>query len=153
MFSIILLSSTLSILIAPTPITLGIIVLTISLTLAILFNLIIRTWFAFLIFLIYIGGMLVIFSYFLALTPNQQIRSGNQTTYFLLTASIITLLLTLNKQQPTYHLLTGQGFSFLYMKSNTPVLILLARILLLTIIIVVNLTSRSKGPLRPFNYV
>jgi hypothetical protein len=41
----------------------------------------------------------------------------------------------------------------LYITKNAPALIILALILLLAIIIVVKITNRSSGPLRPFNYV
>ena len=37
-----------------------------------------------------------------------------------------------------------------YLKSNTPTLIILATILLITIVIVVKLTINIKGPIRPF---
>ena len=35
-----------------------------------------RTWFALILFLMYVGGMLVTLAYFLALCPNQLIRLG-----------------------------------------------------------------------------
>src|SRR6218665_456403 len=94
--------------------------------------------------------MLVIFAYFLALTPNQQISYSNNVNYAIISITVFTVIAySSNIKVPTiteFH----QGNSTLYLINTAPFLILLALILLLTIVIVVKLTSLSKGPLRPF---
>lgn len=150
-YILIIITSTSILFLAPTPIILGINILIISLLLSAVFASFIRSWFAFLVFLIYIGGILVIFAYFLALTPNQQI-SYDIILYSLISiATFSSLVYLLDIKIPTLTLFS-QGSSLLYIKTNAPFLILLALILLLTIIIVVKLTNLSKGPLRPFIY-
>jgi NADH-ubiquinone oxidoreductase chain 6 len=132
------------------PLSIGISILLIALTVATIFSYTISSWISFLIFLIYIRGILVIFSYFVSLTPNQStnllsiiiILISTFITLFFLT--IIFNITTLSA--PFYHI---QSNTF-YLKSNTATLILLALILLFTIIIVVKLTTNIKGPLRPF---
>lgn len=149
-FILIIITTTFTLYLASTPIILGANILVISLLLSWVFAAFLRSWFAFLIFLIYIGGMLVIFAYFLALTPNQQISNFNTLPYVLI--SIVTfsvLTYTANIKIPIISNIY-QGNTILYTSNTAPFLILLALILLLTIIIVVKLTGRSKGPLRPF---
>lgn len=148
---IIIITSTLNLILASTPIVLGINILLIALLLAGTLAAISRSWFAFLIFLIYVGGILVIFAYFLALTPNQQIRPSNTTIYALLTFLILVILIWYSNIKIPLISDFFQGNSILYQKNTSPFLIILALILLLTIIIVVKITLRSKGPLRPFN--
>jgi carbon starvation protein CstA len=95
--------------------------------------------------------MLVIFAYFLALTPNQQISNFNIIPYALITLlTFSALTYTTNIKIPTFSDIS-QGNSILYISRTAPFLILLALILLLTIVIVVKLTRRSRGPLRPFS--
>lgn len=43
-----------------------------SIVISVLMGTTFSRWFGFIIFLIYIGGMLVIFAYFVAIQPNQQ---------------------------------------------------------------------------------
>lgn len=62
---------TFSIYLASSPIVLGVNILMMALLLSCTFACLMRSWFAFLIFLIYVGGILVLFAYFLALGPNQ----------------------------------------------------------------------------------
>src|SRR6218665_3733382 len=90
------------------------------------------------------------FAYFLALTPNQQISYSNNFKYSIISIVVFTTMTySSNIKVPTireFH----QGNSTLYLMNTAPFLILFALILLLTIIIVVKLTTLSKGPLRPF---
>lgn len=151
LFILIIITTTFTLYLASTPIILGINILIMALLLSATFASFIRSWFAFLIFLIYVGGILVIFAYFIALTPNQQIANSNNLLYGIVSIITFTVLTyTTNIKIPTIREFS-QGNSTLYLKSRAPFLILLALILLLTIIIVVKLTLRSKGPLRPFN--
>lgn len=135
------------------PLSIGIIVLLIALTTTFIISLIMSSWICFLVFLIYIRGMLVLFSYFVAITPNIPMPSLtiNMTLLTLIPIILATLLLypstlPLGTQPELY-------IPFLYSMNSTPILVLLALVLLLTIIIVVKLISIKKGPLRPFNYV
>jgi hypothetical protein len=95
--------------------------------------------------------MLVIFAYFLALTPNQQIANFNIVPYILISLiTFSTLTYITNIKIPSISEVY-QGNSILYAGETAPFLILLALVLFLTIVIVVKLTNRSRGPLRPFS--
>jgi NADH-ubiquinone oxidoreductase chain 6 len=132
------------------PLSIGISILLIALRVAILFSYTLSSWIAFLIFLIYIRGILVIFSYFVSLTPNQTINILYLILIIALTYIILTTLSYLtNIQSQSLSSYLTQSNTF-YLKSNTPILLLLALILLITIIIVVKLTINTKGPIRPF---
>ena len=157
MFILIILSSILitissAILLSINPISLGIIILITALILTLIYSTILTSWVAFLIFLIYVGGILVIFAYFVALTPNQQTNIITIPLLLTFCASILTTLLIFNfpATSPTN---TKFIYTF-YQANNIQLLLILALILLFTIIVVVKLVTNNKGPLRPFiNYV
>lgn len=150
-FILIILSISINIFIIINPLSMGVSILFIALTVAILFSYSMSSWIAFLIFLIYIGGILVIFSYFVSLTPNQTINILSIILILTTTYIILFSIITINNIKPEFSpIYTIQSNSF-YLKSNSSILILLATILLITIIIVVKLTINFKGPLRPFN--
>lgn len=152
-FILLISSLAINIFIILNPLSIGISILLIALTVSIIFSYSISSWIAFLIFLIYIRGMLVIFSYFVSLTPNQLTNLISiiiiiAITFFIL--MLFSFLITIKiLSLPIY---STQSNTF-YSIPNTPILILLALILLYTIIIVVKLTINIKGPLRPFSYV
>lgn len=150
-YILLIITLTFTLYLASTPIILGINILIIALLLSATFASFIRSWFAFLIFLIYVGGILVIFAYFLALTPNQQIINPNNILYGLISLVTFSLLAYVTNIKIPIMSQFYQGNSTLYLKNRAPFLILLALILLFTIIIVVKITVRSKGPLRPFD--
>lgn len=132
------------------PLSLGISILLIALLISILFSYSISSWIAFLIFLIYVRGILVIFAYFISLTPNLTINMPSVIRF--ITVSILLLItisytLHINILTNTSHL---SCHNTLYLRLNSPSLIIIAIILLLTIIIVIKITTYSKGPLRPF---
>lgn len=150
--TILITSLAFTIFIATNPVSLGIIILAIALLLAISFAYSISSWVAFLIFLIYIGGILVIFSYFVAIVPNQNLSIIH------IIVSIIISIISLIVVTYSFNIKPSINSSFLntlntlYSSSNIYTLILLVSILLFTIIVVVKLTILSKGPLRPFIY-
>nr|BDQ43594.1 NADH dehydrogenase subunit 6 [Pheretima mutabilis]BDQ43607.1 NADH dehydrogenase subunit 6 [Pheretima rufidula] len=109
------------------------------------------TWYGFLIILIYIGGMLVMFAYFLALCPNHQLPTTENTIFMVVTFATLTIAAVMTKTKIFMPQEMHQGKMYLYTAMTAPILFLLALILFLTMVIVVKLTNRSKGPLRPFN--
>lgn len=138
--------------IASTPIVIGIWILLLSILSATAVGLISSSWFAFILFIIYVGGMLVIFSYFSAISPNQHIKTLSSFLVIALIAfSIITLIYTPLAAAPFSrlpHFISQPNFTLLFCYNNLPILMFLAVLLLLAIILVVKLTQRSEGPLR-----
>jgi NADH-ubiquinone oxidoreductase chain 6 len=131
------------------PLSLGVVILLTALILALNYSLTLTSWIAFLIFLIYVGGMLVIFAYFVALTPNQQ------TNEVLLLPSIsvfiITIIILISSNSAIKISQSSiKNTNTFYLPDNLQLLLILALILLFTIIVVVKLVTNNKGPLRPF---
>lgn len=134
--------------IANNPLTIRLCILIIAITISLIVGYIISSWYGFILFLIYVGGILVIFSYFISLSPNQSIQIPISILYFILSffitlarrknITVITNTFTLNQIQD------------LYTVKNIPILLFLAIILLYIIISVVKLCNLSKGPLRAF---
>lgn len=140
-----------SIILIINPLHIGIVILLLALLLTASIALIISSWLSFLVFLIYIRGILVLFSYFVALTPNQEYKSRvlNITIIFIVTTSIVVITNT-HHHTP---LVKSYILPSIYLQSSSSILITLALTLLIAIIIIVKLVTVTKGPLRPFNYV
>lgn len=138
-----------AILLTINPLSLGIVILLTALALTFIYSLIITSWIAFLIFLIYVGGILVIFAYFVALVPNQQINQMISLPIIVVWRITLFILTCLNSysSHPTSSL---KNISIMYITENIQLLLILALILLFTIIVVVKLVTNNKGPLRPF---
>nr|QED22482.1 NADH dehydrogenase subunit 6 [Amynthas sp. SD201602-06]QED22508.1 NADH dehydrogenase subunit 6 [Amynthas sp. ZJ201507-02] len=153
MYMILMTTSTMMLYLSTTPIMLGINILAMALLLATSLSSSMSSWYAFLVFLIYIGGMLVMFAYFLALTPNQQMPTSSNLIYLLATLTTLVIVMLITDTNIFIPQEMHQDSTYLYCTNTAPILIILAMILLLTMVIVVKLTNRSSGPLRPFNYV
>lgn len=139
-----------------TPITLGVWIFILALLSASLVTFFSSSWFGLILFIIYIGGILVIFSYFVATAPNQKIRLSAPASILILLFITASSVLFIN--QHSYFLspiinttLTFNSFASLYLPTYIPVLIFLAALLLLALILVVKVADRKEGPLRPFN--
>ncbi len=152
-YIILITTISLSIYLSSTPISLGIRILIMALLLSCTFASILSSWFAFLIFLIYIGGMLVMFAYFMAITPNQYRIPILNFPILVLSLLVLYFILVLREIKIVRIREFSEGLTFLYRQFNTPILVFFVLILLMAIVIVVKLTYRSKGPLRPFFYV
>ena len=135
---------------ALSPINIGILVLSVAFLIAIRLSIFCSGWFGFITFIIYVGGMLVIFAYFAALQPNQHITNW-RWIYAPFTFFVLLYLLFSNSS------LIAPINSFkihdIYSLTNLSIPIILALILFLALIIVVKTAKAEQGPLRPFNYV
>lgn len=133
------------------PIITRIYIIFLSIFISLLIASMVSSWFAFLLFLLYVGGMLVIFIYFSSLIPNQQI---NTQILFV----ILGVTLTLNILLPTTTQLLGVTGGLaqepLFIISPMFSLIYLSLVLFLFIVIVtvVKLTSKPQLPIRPLIY-
>lgn len=138
-----------------TPLTLGLWILFIAMAAARLLSLLSSSWFGLILFIIYIGGMLVIFSYFAAVAPNQKLNILILITLFISTFMILAFTTAsthyyLKHKQMSPALETPSSFLYFFLPSQTPLIITLASFLLLALIFVVKITNRNEGPLRPF---
>lgn len=147
----ILISLSITTLTCTNPFSIAIIILIVALITASIYASLHSSWLGFLLFLIYVGGILVIFSYFLAITPNQYqynlnlIKIPTLSIFLLL---IISILITdsWTPYVPDFLSLTKIIFTF----QNMPILIILVLILLFSIIVVIKTCKLEKGPLRSF---
>ncbi len=129
--------------IAESPLLIGALVLIMSVVRALILSEA-RTWLALLLLLIYVGGMLVTFSYLLALCPNQSVR----LTPFLIFPVIIALIFL--QERANYESQKSFEVLDIYRELNFMTLILLGVVLFLAIVRVVKIVRRSAGALRPF---
>lgn len=145
--TILILSISSVILLALNPLTMGIVILCIAITLTLIFSSIISSWIAFLIFLIYVRGILVIFAYFVSLIPNQPTNIITTLTPLIIFTVLSSITFIFIMPSNTH---TSKFINAFYTQFNFPILIILALTLLLAIIVVVKIVTNNKGPLRPF---
>nr|YP_010400403.1 NADH dehydrogenase subunit 6 [Perinereis linea]UQS76102.1 NADH dehydrogenase subunit 6 [Perinereis linea] len=135
---------------AMSPINLGVLVLTVALFVASSLSMMSTSWFGLITFIIYVGGMLVMFAYFAALQPNQFITSWS---WILGPSFLLTVILIMWSFSSLNWLPYSPNTSQIYSITNLILPILMALILFLALIMVVKTSRADEGPLRPFNYV
>lgn len=135
---------------AVSPISLGTVVLSTALFVATTLRILSTSWFGLITFIIYVGGMLVIFAYFAALQPNQQIINWAWIIFPITLITTIIILSGPNSLRWAPHIINT---SELYQTNTYVIPILIALILFLALIIVVKTSRADEGPLRPFSYV
>lgn len=147
----IILSLSITILTCVSPLSIAINILLIALTTSGLYAAIHSTWLRLLIFLIYIGGILVIFSYFLAILPNQQKFSSH--SIIIPTVSTLIFIFVFSSVIDSWTVYTPMLYQLtttIFCAHNIPILMLLVLVLLFTIVTVIKVCKLEKGPLRSF---
>nr|BCV68682.1 NADH dehydrogenase subunit 6 [Beringiana fukuharai] len=139
------------------PLSLGIMVLSLAFINCALIATI-SPWYSYMLFFIFIGGMLVMFAYIASLSPNMTFSANNHIMPISLT--VITALsfknssLSLNHEANMNFVLpidnTTQILSFLYTQNGITCVILLACMLLFTLVASVKICKPKSGALRPF---
>lgn len=151
--SIFILALTFSSFSCSSPLSLGIWILYLTLLISLTSALIFSTWLAIFILLIYVSGLLVIFAYFAALTPNRMfIISNSYKTFFLSFSVFLSYYSLLNiTYTPSYFLTNNfsyNNFSYMFIDNNIPIFIFLVLFLFFVLVAVVKISNFSSGPLR-----
>ena len=132
------------------PLTLGLWVLLLSISSTITLTVTISSWLGIITILIYIGGLNVLFAYFITTVPNQHLFFkplifSLLLTFFILIINIIIFLPSFFWSQQTIYSITKLLFNF-----DNVIFLFLAGILFLALVTVVKIARRHRGPLRPF---
>nr|URX53290.1 NADH dehydrogenase subunit 6 [Glyptotermes sp. 11 AB-2022a] len=114
-------------------------------------------WFQYILFMVFVGGMLVLFIYVTSLASNEMFSLSIKMIFItLMMATSILMMenwLKLNsKESMTHEMMMTEEIttmtSKLYNYPNGTMTIMMALYLLMTLIVVVKITNISKGPLR-----
>nr|QVL29106.1 NADH dehydrogenase subunit 6 [Ceratitis anonae] len=152
------------------PLAMGLMLLIQTIQICLLTGLMAKSfWFSYILFLIFLGGMLVLFIYVTSLASNEMFSlSMKLTTISLIIFSIIMIVYILldktsssffihnNEMQPIHYLNmmvkeNSLNLQKLYNYPTNFLTILLMNYLLITLIAVVKITKLFYGPLRPMN--
>lgn len=138
--------SAMSLLFSGSPLIIGLALLVISSRFAIIISFSISAWFAIVLFLVYVGGILVIFAYFSALQPNQII----DFSFIQISLPLVFPVLFFSPNSFKFIVFHNQISDLLF---RAPILLIFFGFsLFLAIVFVVKIASASKGALRPFFY-
>nr|ALO76134.1 NADH deshydrogenase subunit 6 [Scirtidae sp. GENSP02] len=123
-------------------------------------------WMSYILFLVMVGGMLILFTYMTSLAPNEMFLFSNKTlmmliisfTFFSLMFFITdkTFLYQMFKNSDMMNMLNSSSLikenmiilNKIYNKPNNLISIMLINYLFLTLIIVVKITNIKYGPIR-----
>nr|URX52939.1 NADH dehydrogenase subunit 6 [Cryptotermes cynocephalus] len=113
-------------------------------------------WFQYILFMVFIGGMLVLFIYVASLASNEMFSMSTKMmatlTGMMIASTMIKNQPILNSSDSTVYNTTSDEIilmtSKLYNQPSGTLTILAALYLLMTLVVVVKITNVSKGPLR-----
>nr|YP_009469110.1 NADH dehydrogenase subunit 6 [Charonia lampas]AOY34916.1 NADH dehydrogenase subunit 6 [Charonia lampas]AVC55724.1 NADH dehydrogenase subunit 6 [Charonia lampas] len=142
------------------PLSLGLVIMFSTLMMCSVSAMLLSSWYGYILFLIYVGGLLVMFAYVAALSPNVLFGSGTPLIFFglifLLLGSIMLMYPLIDFPSLGY-LSSYSSFKFLKMYGTEMVcpqmisiLIGLAIILLVNLVVVVKICYYQHASLRPF---
>ena len=137
----------LTLLITETPIITIILIIRVALLIGLITHLTLSAWFGFIIFLLYVGGILVVFLYFSSLIPNQKFY--NKWIIPLFITIIIILIFIKNSITLIKPALITSENLILYFYNNLFLTNFFIIFLFVLLLIVVKLTNNKKWPLRP----
>nr|YP_009351661.1 NADH dehydrogenase subunit 6 [Procubitermes undulans]AQP30241.1 NADH dehydrogenase subunit 6 [Procubitermes undulans] len=113
-------------------------------------------WFSYILFMIMIGGMLVLFMYMTSLASNEMFSPSNKMLMIMLTALPLLVYVmpntTNNKEMSMHETMMESEITttttVMYNQIMGTMTTLLVLYMLMTLIVVVNIINVSKGPLR-----
>lgn len=143
------------------PLSLGLSIIFSTIFLCVLVALYLSSWYGYILFLIYVGGLLVIFAYVAALSPNVLFGGAAPLAFLAASQTVLPLILFfrdfIDLSQLT--VLSGEREFFIGLKtcgielvspSVISVLIGLATILLVNLVVVVKICYYQHATLRPY---
>lgn len=145
------------------PLRLGFMLMNIVFIVSVLISITIFRWYGYLLFLVYVGGILVMFIYVISLIPNFIFLSGKVFFYFFVIflrfivinffiLKDIVKVVNNNINMFNYDNLSIGGRSIIMIYDNFFCYLLLGFILLFVLISVVKICYYCEGPLRVFKF-
>nr|YP_001425568.1 NADH dehydrogenase subunit 6 [Dosidicus gigas]ABS76304.1 NADH dehydrogenase subunit 6 [Dosidicus gigas] len=145
------------------PLSLGFMLMVITLCVSGLMGMITFSWYGYLLFLVYIGGLLVMFMYVISLIPNLIFLSSKVFMYFfmilfgflMMNFFVTKELVSVDMKDISlfdYSSMSLSGGSAIMMYDNFLCYLLLGVILLFVLISVVKICYYCEGPLRVFKF-
>nr|AXS65442.1 NADH dehydrogenase subunit 6 [Coleoptera sp. 19 KM-2017] len=168
MLSMLSLTMTLTFLFMNHPLSMGLILLIQTLLISLISGLFSYSyWFSYILFLVMIGGMLILFIYMTSLASNEMFNFSMKMTSFIMTFTTLTFLLyfiidymMLNPLLKNFNMMEILNnmimlknenlisLNMIYNKPNNMITLMLVNYLFLTLIAVVKITNINYGPLR-----
>nr|YP_009158197.1 NADH dehydrogenase subunit 6 [Pomacea maculata]AKN78482.1 NADH dehydrogenase subunit 6 [Pomacea occulta]ART65958.1 NADH dehydrogenase subunit 6 [Pomacea maculata] len=142
------------------PLSLGLIIMLSTLLMCLLAGLFFSSWYAYILFLIYVGGLLVMFIYVATLMPNMLFMNNGYLTFFFVSQILLmwgfSSYISKSLKMTNYNDFTSSSMSKLYgleliSPSLISVFIGLSIVLLLNLIVVVKICYYYYGSLRTYN--
>nr|AVN67253.1 NADH dehydrogenase subunit 6 [Laxta sp. AUS2] len=145
------------------PLAMGLVLLLQTLFISLLTGMMTQSfWFSYILFLIFLGGMLVLFIYVTSLASNEMFYLSTKLIMLATTAIMVFLSLkfflmsSMIKNQETLSFMVtydpvSTPLTKLYNQPTSTMTIIIASYLFLTLIAVVKITNIFKGPLRQMN--
>nr|QTT61140.1 NADH dehydrogenase subunit 6 [Tritia cuvierii] len=143
------------------PLSLGLVIMVSTLLMCFISAIMLSSWYGYILFLIYVGGLLVMFAYVAALSPNVLFGKGTPMVFFIFTivpASMMFYSLPLIDESSISYMNTFSEMKFLKIygvemvaPQMISILIGLALILLINLIVVVKVCYYQQASLRPFS--
>nr|QTT61296.1 NADH dehydrogenase subunit 6 [Tritia incrassata] len=143
------------------PLSLGLVVMISTLLMCFISAITLSSWYGYILFLIYVGGLLVMFAYVAALSPNVLFGKGTPMIFFVVTMlpiSVVFYFLPLVDMSSLSYLSIFSDMKFLKIygiemvaPQMISILIGLALILLINLIVVVKICYYQQASLRPFS--
>nr|ATZ70401.1 NADH dehydrogenase subunit 6 [Conus boavistensis]ATZ70804.1 NADH dehydrogenase subunit 6 [Conus diminutus] len=143
------------------PLSLGLVIMVSTLFMCLVSSMTTSAWYGYILFLIYVGGLLVMFAYVAALSPN--VLFGGLTPFFsliLLSPILFVFFYFYFFKDPSYLSFEPSFSKFMYLKMYgielispymISVLIGLGMILLINLIVVAKICYYQQASLRPFS--
>nr|AEI29251.1 NADH dehydrogenase subunit 6 [Polydrusus marginatus] len=146
------------------PISFGFIILLQTITFSLITGILnLDFWFSYILFLIMIGGMLILFIYMTSIASNEKFNFSKKMTFFSLMFLMTTILMNLMLDNflymknlnnydlnPQNMLNMNLSMNKFFNSPNMMIMILLMIYLLITLIAIVKITQSKMGPLRPY---
>uniref|UniRef100_A0AAU6QGT6 NADH dehydrogenase subunit 6 n=1 Tax=Prionospio sp. 4 MH-2023 TaxID=3059272 RepID=A0AAU6QGT6_9ANNE len=141
-----------TLILATSPLFLGLWIIILALMMAMTASMTLTSWIGLMMFLIYVGGLLVMFAYFVALTPNLLIEGKTMMLTLTLSAPLLFSLMLLIPISDNKILsdVSQLPMGFL-MAQNLESITLIALTLFFALVATVKICGTFSAPLRPFN--
>nr|AXA45294.1 NADH dehydrogenase subunit 6 [Splendrillia sp. 2 MNHN IM 2013-9750] len=142
------------------PLSLGLMIMMSTLWMCVVSAITLSSWYSYILFLIYVGGLLVMFAYVAALSPNVLFGKGTPALFFVIMMVLFMVVMyffPITDSSSTSDIYAYNTLKFLKMYSTEMVspqmisiLVGLAVILLINLIVVVKICYYQRAALRPY---